>query len=42
MQIIPKKKFFFLVLVGITLYMALLVRVSKIAMLHKKVRGMNN
>lgn len=42
MQIIPKKKFFFSMLVGVTLYMALLVRVSKIAMLHKKVREMNN
>lgn len=42
MQIIPKKKIFFSMLVGVTLYMALLVRVSKIAMLHKKVREMNN
>lgn len=42
MQIIPKKKNFFSMLVGVTLYMALLVRVSKIAMLHKKVREMNN
>lgn len=40
MQIMPKKKiFFFLVLVDITLYMALLVGISKIAMLHKKVNN---